>query len=61
MHNQRHVPGLIPLVVIGAGWPLAASFLLTTVLTLAAAAWLVRVGESQPKGMAAEGEMAGDA
>jgi hypothetical protein len=43
------------------GWPLWASFLLTTVLTLAAAAWLVRVGESQPTGMAAEGEMAGDA
>jgi len=35
--------------------------LLTTLLTLAAAAWLVRVGESQPTGLAAEGEMAGDA
>jgi NADH-quinone oxidoreductase subunit H len=43
------------------GWPLWASFLLTTVLTLAAAAWLVRVGEKEPVGIAAEGEMAGDA
>jgi NADH-quinone oxidoreductase subunit H len=44
----------------GLGWPKWAAFLLTTVLTLAAAAWLVRVGEKQPTGMAAEGEF-GDA
>jgi NADH-quinone oxidoreductase subunit H len=43
----------------GLGWPLAASFLLTTVLTLAAAAWLVRVGEKEPEGIAAEGEIGG--
>jgi len=41
------------------GWPLAASFLLTTVLTLAAAAWLVRIGEKEPVGIAAEGELGG--
>jgi len=42
------------------GWPRIACFLLTTVLTLASAAWLVRVGEKQPTGIAAEGEF-GDA
>jgi len=42
------------------GWPKWVAFLLTTVVTLAAAAYLVRVGEKQPTGMAAEGEF-GDA
>jgi len=42
------------------GWPRILCFLLTTILTLAAAAWLVRVSEKQPTGIAAEGEF-GDA
>jgi NADH-quinone oxidoreductase subunit H len=42
------------------GWPKVAVFLATTVLTLAAAAWLVRVGEKEPTGIAAEGKF-GDA
>ena len=41
-------------------WPRAGAFLLTTILTLASAAWLVRVGEKEPTGIAAEGEF-GDA
>ena len=42
------------------GLPRIVAFLITTVITLAAAAWLVRVGEKEPTGIAAEGEF-GDA